>query len=310
MKLNARELRDLPEDQEIPEITRRPIYFILDNVLDTYNIGGLFRLADALAISKIYICGESEIPPNHKIKKASIGTYKIVPWEYCKTATQAIEQLRKAYVPSVILSDSEGPLANASNADKLRDSSAAKGGPQNDKVVAYWIPRLNFFLGKPLRKGGQYPDYTIRLYKNGVAHFPCKSVHEQVEINSALSAKSAPRIAGSAGSEADDSRRQLTTADTGFLKSDLFHYPYPTFEDYLQKWVRYGVLEAAIWKQQGIKPSFANSIKYMIVLPKWWFFKTYIRHRGYTDGFPGFVFSLFSSIRYWITYIKLCEITD
>jgi hypothetical protein len=58
------------------------------------------------------------------------------------------------------------------------------------------------------------------------------------------------------------------------------------------------------------KPSFANSIKYMIVLPKWWFFKTYIRHRGYTDGFPGFVFSLFSSIRYWITYIKLCEITD
>jgi hypothetical protein len=36
MKLNARELRDLPEDQEIPEITRRPIYFILDNVLDTY----------------------------------------------------------------------------------------------------------------------------------------------------------------------------------------------------------------------------------------------------------------------------------
>jgi tRNA G18 (ribose-2'-O)-methylase SpoU len=157
MKLNARELRDLPEDQEIPEITRRPIYFILDNVLDTYNIGGLFRLADALAISKIYICGESEIPPNHKIKKASIGTYKIVPWEYCKTATQAIEQLRKAYVPSVILSDSEGSLANASNADKLRDSSAAKGGPQNDSR------KLQIISIEQSSKSVPYTKYNYQL---------------------------------------------------------------------------------------------------------------------------------------------------
>lgn len=93
MKLNARELRDLPEDQKAPHINRRPIYFILDNVLDTYNIGGIFRLADALTVSKIYICGDSEVPPNAKIKKASIGTYKIVPWEYCKTATDAILNL-------------------------------------------------------------------------------------------------------------------------------------------------------------------------------------------------------------------------
>jgi glycosyltransferase involved in cell wall biosynthesis len=258
---------------------------------------------------KIRIFHEKNPAMFHENKQIAIAKCK-GEWILQLDADEVVSVELKEEIENVILSDSEGPLANASNADKLRDSSAAKGGPQNDKVVAYWIPRLNFFLGKPLRKGGQYPDYTIRLYKNGVAHFPCKSVHEQVEINSALSAKSAPRIAGSAGSEADDSRRQLTTADTGFLKSDLFHYPYPTFEDYLQKWVRYGVLEAAIWKQQGIKPSFANSIKYMIVLPKWWFFKTYIRHRGYTDGFPGFVFSLFSSIRYWITYIKLCEITD
>src|SRR3989338_3606257 len=35
--------------------------------------------------------------------------------------------------------------------------------------VAYWIPRLNYFLSRPLKKGGQYPDYIIRLYKNGAA---------------------------------------------------------------------------------------------------------------------------------------------
>ena len=98
-RLNARQLRSFePENLDTPSILsvrkRFPLYFILDNVYDTYNIGGLFRLADALNISKLYICGDSETPPNHKIKKASIGTYKIVPWEYKKTTKEAIVALR------------------------------------------------------------------------------------------------------------------------------------------------------------------------------------------------------------------------
>ena len=97
MKLNAKELRVVTEDEiqeKIADIKRRPIYFILENIYDTYNIGGLFRLADALAIEKMYICGQTEVPPNSKIKKASIGTYKVVPWEYKKTAAEAIAELK------------------------------------------------------------------------------------------------------------------------------------------------------------------------------------------------------------------------
>ena len=97
MKLNARELREVDENdikEKLKHIKRQPIYFILENIYDTYNIGGLFRLADALAIEKIYICGESEIPPNHRIKKASIGTYKVVSWEYKKTTKEAIENAK------------------------------------------------------------------------------------------------------------------------------------------------------------------------------------------------------------------------
>ena len=98
MKLNAKELRDVKEVdivEKLKTIKRRPMYFILENIYDTYNIGGLFRLADALAIEKMFICGESEIPPNSKIKKASIGTYKVVPWEYRKTAEEAIESAKE-----------------------------------------------------------------------------------------------------------------------------------------------------------------------------------------------------------------------
>lgn len=105
MKLNAKELRDVKEEdivEKLKTIKRRPMYFILENIYDTYNIGGLFRLADALAIEKMYICGESEIPPNSKIKKASIGTYKVVPWEYKKTAQEAIQELKSGAKTSAV----------------------------------------------------------------------------------------------------------------------------------------------------------------------------------------------------------------
>ena len=103
MKLNAQELRVIDEAEvqaKLKHIQRRPIYFILENIYDTYNIGGLFRLADALAIEKLYLCGQTEVPPNSKIKKASIGTYKVVPWEYKKSAKDVIEELRKQ-VPDI-----------------------------------------------------------------------------------------------------------------------------------------------------------------------------------------------------------------
>lgn len=100
MKLNSKQLRDLPENEAKLSLSghkRQPIYFIVEDVYDTYNVGGLFRLADALNVAKIYLCGETEIPPNHKIVKASIGTYKIVPWEYKSSAGEAIAELRNQY---------------------------------------------------------------------------------------------------------------------------------------------------------------------------------------------------------------------
>jgi tRNA G18 (ribose-2'-O)-methylase SpoU len=97
MKLNAFQLRQLEEERArgvVRKIKRNPLYFILEDIYDTYNIGGLFRLADALAVDKMYLVGETETPPNSRIKKASIGTYKVVPWEYKKTTKEAIEEIK------------------------------------------------------------------------------------------------------------------------------------------------------------------------------------------------------------------------
>lgn len=142
-----------------------------------------------------------------------------------------------------------------------------------EKHVGYRIPRKNWFLSRFLTKGGIYPDYTIRLYKNGKAIFPCKDVHENVEVD----------------------------GEVGTLKNDILHYADPTFERYLSRWNRYTTLDAIKLKKQNKKPSF---LSYFIFKPISTFFSIYFRHKGFQDGFPGFVWALFSSIRYWVVYIK------
>ncbi|KKR80174.1 MAG: tRNA/rRNA methyltransferase [Candidatus Daviesbacteria bacterium GW2011_GWA1_41_61] len=96
LKLNAKQLRKESAKFKIrpSKLRKNEIYIILDNVLDTYNIGSIFRLADAVAAKKIYLCGGTETPPNPRIKKASINTTEWVDWEYKETAVEVIEDLR------------------------------------------------------------------------------------------------------------------------------------------------------------------------------------------------------------------------
>lgn len=95
MKLNAKELRTTKPDPEvIKSIKKNPVFIILDNVLDTYNVGSIFRLSDAVAAEKVYLCGETLIPPNSRIKKASINTWQWVEWEYAQSAKDVIYNLK------------------------------------------------------------------------------------------------------------------------------------------------------------------------------------------------------------------------
>lgn len=94
-KLGAKELRLSKSDPEIKKVLKKNrVFIILDNVLDTYNIGAIFRLADAVSAEKVLICGQSETPPNSRIKKASINTTEWVDWEYYPDTQSAIKSLR------------------------------------------------------------------------------------------------------------------------------------------------------------------------------------------------------------------------
>jgi len=165
---------------------------------------------------------------------------------------------------------------------------------------AFFIPRLNFFLGGYLRHGGVYPDGVIRLFKKGKAHLPCKNVHELMEVE----------------------------GKTGWLASPLIHKDSPTFARYLERNSRYidHLVEELKHRHSKLATSvMPNSVRHLnrdpdirrddtmgdkihlfvtwvFIKPTVTFFSLLILHKGILDGWRGIVFAFFSAIRFARAY--------
>src|SRR3989344_520225 len=140
----------------------------------------------------------------------------------------------------------------------------------------YFIPRKNYLLNHWLRKGGQYPDYVIRLFRRGKGKFPCKSVHEQIEID----------------------------GDVRHLRSPLLHYSYRTLAEYWKKSDAYTSLTAAEMIKDKIPKTITSWIRYEWIYPTWKFLSLFIRHKGFADGIYGLLFAFFTALHYPIAYKK------
>lgn len=74
---------------------------ILYNIRSIYNVGSIFRTADAVGVERIYLCGITPTPvdrfgkPRSQFTKVSLGAEKSVPWEYQKSATAVIKKLKR-----------------------------------------------------------------------------------------------------------------------------------------------------------------------------------------------------------------------
>lgn len=70
------------------------IAIVLDNVRSSYNIGSVFRSADAFHVDKIWLCGICAVPPSAEIHKTALGAESSVPWEQECDTMGAIRRLR------------------------------------------------------------------------------------------------------------------------------------------------------------------------------------------------------------------------
>jgi glycosyltransferase involved in cell wall biosynthesis len=152
---------------------------------------------------------------------------------------------------------------------------------KNDSCDGYWVNRRNWFLTRFLTKGGQYPDPTLRLYKRGKGRLPAIDVHEQAHVD----------------------------GSTGHLQHDLLHYRDTDFAKYLDGFNRYTSFIGIQLKDQQVTINVLNSVNYLFIKPPATFFLIYFRHRGYIDGFPGFIFALFSGLVHGVAFIKYWQIT-
>lgn len=146
---------------------------------------------------------------------------------------------------------------------------------KDEEPVAYWLKRKNYFLGRFLTKGGQYPDPVIRLFKKDKAILPAESVHEQMRVDGL----------------------------TATLKNDLIHWATPTIARYFLRENRYASLEA---EKLLKKPAFNlfSALNWLVFKPLITFLSIYIRHQGFVDGWQGLFFAFFSGFHFNWAYLK------
>jgi len=81
--------------EEFRQSDKIPIIAVLENIRSAYNVGSVFRTADAFLIEAVYICGYTAYPPHKEIKKTALGADETVNWKHFKNISEAIKDIRE-----------------------------------------------------------------------------------------------------------------------------------------------------------------------------------------------------------------------
>lgn len=85
------------------DIERIPVCGLLDNVRSVWNVGSIFRTADAAGLSGLVLSGMTATPPRPDMEKTALGATETVPWDYWKDPVEAVEAVRERGVTVVAL---------------------------------------------------------------------------------------------------------------------------------------------------------------------------------------------------------------
>jgi 23S rRNA (guanosine2251-2'-O)-methyltransferase len=94
MKKILTRCRKPPEHQNELFTARFPIHVVLEDIRSLYNVGAIFRTADAARVDSVHLCGITGRPPRKEIAKTALGAQDTVPWEYFETACDSILTLK------------------------------------------------------------------------------------------------------------------------------------------------------------------------------------------------------------------------
>jgi len=165
--------------------------------------------------------------------------------------------------------------------ERITDGLAAeitglmRKGPDKD---GYRCARRNHFIGREIRFGGWYPDYSVRLFNRKKGAFRDRAVHEAVEVD----------------------------GEVGYLDNPMLHYTYDSVSDYLKRMDRYSALAAEEMHKAGRKAGLMD----LTVRPLLTFLKMFLVKQGIRDGWHGLVLAALYSCYTFSKYAKLWELEE
>ena len=143
--------------------------------------------------------------------------------------------------------------------------------------AAYFVPRLNTFLGRPVRHGGMYPDYRQpQVFERRKFRYRDDVVHESFDC----------------------------TGSIGHFKTPIQQHPWPTLAVILGKMDRYTTLMA----QRRFEMGRRSSIWKMLFAPPIGIARKYLFQLGFLDGMPGFLNAALHGCYTFVKYAKLWEL--
>jgi glycosyltransferase involved in cell wall biosynthesis len=142
-------------------------------------------------------------------------------------------------------------------------------------VVAYRIPRRNYFYGRWMGHGGLFPDYQVRLLRRGAGRYNDVALHENL----------------------------LVDGPVGTLRHPLEHLTEPAVADHFRRLDRYTTLAARETERRRGRVGWAD----LALRPALTWFKMYVLKQGFRDGVPGFLICAFAAMHIFLKYAKVWE---
>lgn len=203
------------------------------------------------------------------IKIAREYTDVILQRKYHYSASQKNWAIPQAKHDWIILVDADERVTPALQEEIL---SILKN-PPTDGTVAYWIYRMNHFMGKRVHYSGWRNDKVIRLFKRDRCIYEDKMVHAEI----------------------------IADGKVGFLKNKFHHNTYISLDHHLEKLNRYAAWQARDYDKKTNR----LGIYHFALKPFWSFFKHYIIQLGILDGVVGFIISILQAYAVMMRYAKL-----
>jgi len=198
----------------------------------------------------------------------SFPQVRLIQHEYESAGIQKNWAMQHCTHNWIFVLDSDEVVSN-----KLKEE-ILKNAADPGKYHAFWIPRINYFLGKPVKYafGG---DKVIRLFRKDTCRYKPLAVHAEV----------------------------ITDEPVGKFREYIIHYSYRGSEHFLEKTERY-----ARWSAKDHNPNTGRITAFhLFIKPAFRFIKHYFINGGILDGKVGYIVSSIMAWGVFLRYYNMME---